>query len=399
MDKSFDETIAGEMEAGKGRLLIVDDDPAGARMLRRMLKGSGHEVSEASSGAACLVAMDDFAPEVILLDIEMPGGIDGYETCRQIRSRFDRANLTIIFLSGNDTHEDRVRAYDAGGDDFVAKPFVAEEIRRKIAIAVSARLRSKLLAAEKMELEQTSNALLKRKNLLITRVNTDLQRFAEVTAHHLQEPARRIASYAELLTEQLGDRLDDAESRLSLQFISQQALRLQNLLRDVERYLSADKPRGVIKETDAGKVVSDLLAAMTESLISAGARISLGTLPPVLIDAARLRDLFELALENSLQHGVSEKTLHLSIDGERHGQQVLYRVSDNGRGIEAVYRERVFRVFEQLTSGGDVSRGNTGIGLALVRRIAESCGGNAWIEEAPGGGCCVVIELLIAEPS
>jgi PAS domain S-box-containing protein len=231
----------------------------------------------------------------------------------------------------------------------------------------------------------------------IKRVNADLQRFAEVTAHHMQEPARRMATYAERLTKQLGDRIDDAESRLSLEFIGTQARRLQDLLRDVERYLSAERPRGEIKATDANKVVSALLARMSESISATRAEISVGDLPPARIDMLRLRDLFELVLENALQHGRSDQSLLVAIDGERNGQHVRYRISDNGPGIEKAYRDRVFRVFEHLASGREGT--STGIGLAIVRRIAESCGGRAWIEEAPSGGCCVLFELPAAEPT
>ncbi|CAK0778144.1 hypothetical protein CCP4SC76_6570006 [Gammaproteobacteria bacterium] len=115
----------------------------------------------------------------------------------------------------------------------------------------------------------------------------------------------------------------------------------------------------------------------------------MGVLPPAWIDAPRLADLFEVALDNALQHGTVGSSLHITIDGGYQGSLARYRISDNGPGIEAEYRERVFRVFERLSSGGE----GTGIGLAILRRIAESCGGRAWIEETPGGGCCVLFEL------
>ena len=92
--------------------------------------------------------------------------------------------------------------------------------------------------------------------------------------------------------------------------------------------------------------------------------------------------------------GSAPAALYIRIDGPRRGALVCYRISDNGPGIALEYRERVFRIFERLTPGGE----GTGIGLAIVRRIAESCGGRAWIEEAPGGGCRVLLELLAEKP-
>lgn len=240
-------------------------------------------------------------------------------------------------------------------------------------------------------------AALEQRGRVIARANAELQRFAEVTAHHLQEPARRIASYAERLTEQLGERIEDAETRLSLEFIGQQARRQQNLLRDVERYLAAGQPRGDLGNADAGKVVAGVLEKLSDRIAAAGATVSVSTLPLARIDAPRLSDLFAVALDNALNHGRGEGPLRISIEGEHLGDRVRYRISDNGPGIEEQYRERVFRLFERLTPGGD--GGSTGLGLAIVRRIADSCGGRAWLEETPGGGCCLLLELSAEEAS
>lgn len=223
----------------------------------------------------------------------------------------------------------------------------------------------------------------------LARNHADLQRFAEVTAHHLQEPARRLNSYAERLKMQLAGRLDDPEVRFSLDVIGQQARREQNLLRDVERYLAADQPRGEVKTIDVNPIVAELLAQRATAIGNANADISVGDLPSACIDAPRLADVFAVTLDNALQHGVSESPLRIAIEGEHRGSLARYGIRDNGPGIESEYRERVFRVFERLSSKSE----GTGIGLAILRRITESVGGRAWIEEAPGGGCQVWFEL------
>lgn len=157
MNDVADAAVAGSVKEGKGRLLIVDDEPVVARVLELFLKRQGYTVRTVESGDACLAVMEEFAPEVILLDIEMPGGIDGYETCWRVRNRFERADLTIIFLSGHDSLEERLQAYDAGGDDFVAKPFGAEEIQRKIDLAAGARIGRQKLVEEKVSLKEMAD--------------------------------------------------------------------------------------------------------------------------------------------------------------------------------------------------------------------------------------------------
>ncbi len=230
--------------------------------------------------------------------------------------------------------------------------------------------------------------------LRVAQRTADLQRFAEVTAHHLQEPARRVATYAGRLRGQLSGRVDDPEAQLSLDFIGQQAERLQELLRDAELYLSADQPRGQLECCAVEPVLQALLTQLAGPIAEAGARLNFRQLPPVLIDLPRLSDLFRVAIENALQHGRGTQALRIDISGERRGEWVVYHVSDNGPGVEEAYRGRVFRVFERLSSSGE----GTGVGLAIVRRVAESCGGQAWIEEAPGGGCRLALQLPAAEP-
>lgn len=238
-----------------------------------------------------------------------------------------------------------------------------------------------------------ATADLQQQSQIIARTNADLQRFAEVTAHHLQEPARRISNYAERLKQQLGSHLDDNETRISLDFINQEARRQKNLLRDIERYLAADQARGKIELIDAHRTVENILARWQSRISAANATITLNNIPPSRIDFPRLNDLFEVALDNALNHGRSEHQLQIMIAGEQLGSTVRYSISDNGPGIEPQYYEQVFRVFERLSSRSE----GTGIGLAIMRRIVESCGGRAWIEEAPGGGCRVVFELPTGE--
>ena len=133
----------------KGRLLIVDDDPIVAGVLGISLENSGFEIFELTSGQECLERIGDIQPDVIFLDIDMPG-IDGYETCRQLRARPDTQDQIIIFLSAKDDLDSRLAAFDVGADDFVAKPFVAEEICRKANVAIKFKAGHKKLVAEKV---------------------------------------------------------------------------------------------------------------------------------------------------------------------------------------------------------------------------------------------------------
>lgn len=123
-----------------GRIMIVDDDPVVAGMLGASLAAEGHEIVETNSGEDALASLSGLdggqLPDMVILDIEMGAGIDGYETCRRLRAADATHDLPVIFLSGHDELDDRLQAYDAGGNDFMAKPFVPDELFRKTALAI-----------------------------------------------------------------------------------------------------------------------------------------------------------------------------------------------------------------------------------------------------------------------
>ncbi|MCX7161641.1 MAG: response regulator [Betaproteobacteria bacterium] len=135
-----------------GRILIVDDDPVVAGMLGVSLLAAGHEIVEAGSGEEALARLAGAErgqlPDMVFLDIEMGMGIDGFETCRRLRAAQATCELPVIFLSGHDGLDDRLRAYDAGGSDFMAKPFVTDEVLRKARLAIAHRRRQETAAAQ-----------------------------------------------------------------------------------------------------------------------------------------------------------------------------------------------------------------------------------------------------------
>ena len=232
-----------------------------------------------------------------------------------------------------------------------------------------------------------------RESLLVQldRAHGDLQRFAEVSAHHLQEPARRLVSFAQRLHARLAGKLDDRDIAYSLTVIEDQAGRMRGLLRDIQLYLAADQPLGAARATDVAGVLRTALERMADRIGEAGVEVAQGELPPIVTDPPRLQEVFAIVIGNAVQHHQGERPLKIHVSGEQTEDRVRYRVADNGPGIPEEYRDRVFRVFERLhTTPGD---GGTGIGLAIVRRIVESTGGVVTIEDTPGGGTTVVLDL------
>lgn len=253
-----------------------------------------------------------------------------------------------------------------------------------------------LQVRRRMDEQQVSEIALRKSSAEIAYANADLMRFADIAAHHLMEPTRRLSSYAQLLEHGLlgyPETKTDQGVQEPLQYLERDASRLRTLVRDIQLYLAASQPRGEVRPVDVNLLLVSAEQRLAAQIQQACAVISSELLPSATIDSQRLTDLFIILLDNALKHGrpLNEQAVpQISVSGERDGTVSRYRVSDNGPGIPAEYRERVFGIFETLQGA---SEGSSGIGLSIARRIVESRHGKIWIEEAAQGGTMVVFEL------
>jgi len=224
----------------------------------------------------------------------------------------------------------------------------------------------------------------------LAQANADLQRFAEIAAHHLQEPTRRLMVFSQRLAKALGHQGDD-NIAFSLSTIEEQAGQLHALVRDVQIYLAAGSPLGPVTTIDPARIIQSIRDDHYLRFEKLDTEIDITPLPLVCMDQPRLRYLLTALLENCLQHSFADRPLRIRISAETRSGRVLLSVADNGPGIAAEYRTRVLEVFEHL-SMADKHRG-TGLGLAVVRRIVESCDGHVVIDESPLGGAMITIDL------
>ena len=247
--------------------------------------------------------------------------------------------------------------------------------------------------------QKNAESDLKLRSSALERANADLTRFADVSAHHLMEPTRRLTSYAQQLRSRINalpDVCHDEEMLVSIGYIEHDAARLRSLVRDVQLYLAAGTPRGEVRMADVNEVLSALQRRLALQLKAQQTTIEVGSLPKAMLDHPRLVDLFSLLLDNALRHGQSadpNMASAIRITGEREEGLSRFRLCDNGSGIPVEYLERVFEIFERLSLSVANREGGTGIGLSIARRIVESRHGKIWIENLPEGGAMVVFEL------
>lgn len=224
----------------------------------------------------------------------------------------------------------------------------------------------------------------------LTRSNQELERFAHVAAHDLQEPCRTIVSYAQLLERRFAGTLDQ-DGREFLAYLIGGAHRMRDLVTDLLAYSRIKGKAAPFGDVACGEIVSGVVADLQRTITEASARVEIGSLPTVSGDRPQLTHLFLNLLGNALKFRDPERTSEIRVSAAREGADWLFRVADNGIGIAPSYHQRVFEIFQRL-HGPDRYPG-TGIGLAICRKVVERHGGRIWVESEAGCGATFCFTL------
>ena len=214
------------------------------------------------------------------------------------------------------------------------------------------------------------------------RSNNDLEQFAYVASHDLQEPLRMVTGFVQLLQRQYGGRLD-AEADKFIQYAVDGAKRMQVLIEDLLAYSRGGARGRELIATDAGALLRRALGNLAATIDETAAEITHGELPAVRADGTQLAQLFQNLIGNALKfRGAEPPRIH--VEACRRGDDWLFSVRDNGIGIDPEFRERIFLIFQRLHTRQQYP--GTGIGLAICKKIVERHGGQIWVESKPGQG-------------
>ncbi|HZA21999.1 MAG TPA: ATP-binding protein, partial [Dehalococcoidia bacterium] len=241
-------------------------------------------------------------------------------------------------------------------------------------------------------LQSTNQALEQRVNQL-DQANADLERFAYVASHDLQEPLRMVSGFSQMLQEKYQDQLD-ADAREYIWYLVDAAGRMRNLIQDLlafSRVQTRGRPLEMVNcEEVLGWVLSNLQAAIEE----AQAVVTHDPLPEVMGDATQLMQVFQNLLANAMKFRKLEPPrVHISVEGS--GEEFIFSVTDNGIGIEPEFHQRIFEIFQRLHTRDRYP--GTGIGLAICQRIIDRHGGRIWVESEPGQGSTFYFSLPATE--
>jgi PAS domain S-box-containing protein len=235
---------------------------------------------------------------------------------------------------------------------------------------------------EEVLLRQTADELL--------RSNAELERFAYVAAHDLQEPCRTICSFAQLLERRHGDSLG-VEGREYLDYLAAGAQRMRDLIQGLLLYSRANSSTLHFETVNLDQLLGSTLADLAHAVEQSRARITIDALPLVRGDAGQLRLVFANLIANALKFQPPGQTPDVQVSARHDGDEWIVTVHDNGIGIPPEYAAEVFGMFRRLHRR-DAYPG-TGIGLAVVKRVVEAHGGRVWVESVPGGGATFSLTL------
>ncbi len=331
---------------------VLDANPAATRLL-------GHERED-------LLALD-------LARIEPKGRLA--EAARQLARPLGREG---------ELFETRLTARDGRTVDVEAAVAPLHRVGEVRMVAALRDITGRRKAAE--ALRQTNDELesrVRERTSAIERSNRDLEQFAYVASHDLQEPLRAVAGCAQLLKRRYAGRLDAGADELVNHLVAG-AVRMQTLIQDLLTYARLDRRDTTGNEADAGLAFKEALAHLEVSIRESGAGVTLeGELPRVRADRAQVVLLFQNLLGNALKYR-SASAPRIRVWVARSGAEWEFAVEDNGIGIDPRHQERIFVIFQRLHAQGEYA--GTGIGLAVCKKIAERHGGRIWVESKPGLG-------------
>jgi PAS domain S-box-containing protein len=232
-----------------------------------------------------------------------------------------------------------------------------------------------------------AEAELARRTADLARSNAELEQFAYVASHDLQEPLRMVASYTQMLAKRYEGQLDEKADRW-IGYAVDGARRMQALINDLLALSRVGTHGRPFEPTDCGAVLARALGSFTAAIAESGAHITSDPMPTVSADSVQIEQLFQNLLGNAVKFRRADTACEIHISAERRrvdGREMwVLGVGDNGIGIDPTYAEQVFAMFQRLHTREEYP--GTGIGLAICRKIVERHGGRIWVESTPGAG-------------
>lgn len=380
-------------------ILIVDDTRDNLRLLSKLLLEHGYYVRPVSDGGRAISAIRNQLPDLVLLDIMMPG-IDGFAVCEMLKADEQTKNIPVIFISALNETVDKVKAFTRGGVDFITKPFQEEEVLARIETHLSLRNMQKRLQAQNIRL-QHEIAERRRVEEALREANSSKDMFFSIIAHDLRSPFTALLGYAEFALRRL-DNIDKDKTREYITRIKASAesvyALLENLLawsqlqREVMKFQPEHIPLGKL----AGHIVHIFASTADQKQIILGHDI------PDDVSVCADQNMIQTVIRNLVSNALkfTEPGGRIGISARNAGSEsVEISVSDTGVGIPEHAIPKLFRIETKLSTPGTAGERGTGLGLSLCRDLVRKNRGELTVESETGTGSVFRIRLPAGPPA
>jgi two-component system sensor histidine kinase/response regulator len=349
-------------------ILVVDDRRENLLATEKILRHLNAAIFTANSGneALSLALRHRFA--VVLLDVQMPE-MDGFETAVLMQEHESMHSVPIIFVTAISKEERyATQAAEIGAVDYIFKPINSEILKSKVKVYLDLYVQREQILMLNASLQQS---------------NTELERFAYICSHDMQEPARMMNSYASMLDDRYGTVLDE-KGRRYLCFITDNARHMQKMILDILAFSRVGREELTMEQVDCNQSIKTVLAKFEDVIAEKKARISYDPLPTITASSTLMQILFQNLIGNALKFQDGSKMPQIDIRWEVKGASWQFCVQDNGIGIDPDLHEKVFAIFQRLHRKEDYP--GTGIGLSTCKKFIELCNGKIWFESTLGQG-------------
>jgi signal transduction histidine kinase len=398
------------------KILVVDDREDNLFSIEAILEKDQYTIVKANSGRAALkILLQEHDFSLILMDVQMPD-LTGFETATIIYERDKLKNIPIIFITAHDYDEDYIfKGYKMGGVDYIYKPINPDLLRVKVGVFVELYRKNhqlmlhekKLLAANRSlqkEIEERKaseekvrqlNAQLVENNAHLKTVNEELDRFAYVASHDLQEPLRKIMVFSDKI---LMKENQDKETEKYFKKIVSSSERMQTLINDLLSFSRHSTTSSDFRQTHLGILIREAMGELEIEIENTNAQIHISEMPVVSVIPSLIRQLFYNLISNALKfrkkgvepvvhiNAVLEPADKFDFPGKKNDIENFYviTVEDNGIGFDPKYADDIFIVFKRLHSYHEFE--GTGVGLSICKKIVDKHYGFINAESKPGEG-------------
>jgi signal transduction histidine kinase len=408
------------------KILLVDDREDNLLSIETILEPGGYKFVKASSGRQALkILLTEFDFAMILMDVKMPN-LNGFETASLIYEREKLRHIPIIFITANNYGDENMfKGYQSGAIDYIFKPINPEVLRAKVGVLIDLYKKNRLLSEQEQKLIAINKSLemevnerkaseekvkqLNRKLLEniahLETANKDLERFAFMASHDLQEPLRKIRMFSDMLYTKHKDALQDDVKMITR--INTAADRMRALIVDILAFSKVSTEKSEFVNSDVNVLLKELLADMEEEVKEKKATITINHIPELVVSPRLIRPLFQNLINNALKYRKKNVDPKINIRSEislaisdRDNRNLVNKycrifVEDNGIGFDQKYAEEIFGMFKRLHHHGEFE--GTGVGLALCKKITELHSGFISARSKVNEGTTFIISLPLEQ--